>query len=453
MTDRTAPFCTTAIRIAGYSAISYVVGYSSQLVDIFWVAKVSTGAPTAVAFVATFFAVVLTLNEVVGVGSVAVISRAKGNGNKAATILAIVQTLFLKLVLGVVMVLLFRWFVVYGLPVFDLHQVTAGFVRQYAGVIWLSLLLIPLNATLLTTLRIFDRARTTAWISAVALAANAVLTPLLIFGGAGIGGDFAGLGLAGAAWASVIVESLVLVVSFSMLKRCVIGGALRDIRWHCDLSLYRKLLLIGLPVAGVVLLLNIEQMIITAIVVQHPIAISDGFGIGQRIFALLYISTTGVAIGVAVVTGEAIGQRDYRVVAQQTPVVLNSLLAFAFWPLAAVFMCAGLLLELFTANSSTIDTGAVYLRFMVVTMVFYIAGSVVTGVFEGAGKNLPVLFAAAAVYLLVEFPLLAWIATNPHVALNWVWGIVLCSAALQSVLLFRLFAGRHWTSSVELANR
>jgi putative MATE family efflux protein len=453
LTDNPAAFRTAAIRIAGYSAISYVVGYSSQLVDIFWVAGISAGAPTAVAFVATFFAVVLTLNEVAGVGSVAVISRAKGSGDSAAATLAIMQTLFLKLVLGVVMVLLFWLFVLYGLPMFDLHQVTAGYIREYAGVIWLSLLLIPLNATLLTTLRIFDKARTTAWISVAALAANAVLTPLLIFGSVAMGGDFAGLGLAGAAWASIIVESLVLVVTFSMLKSSVIGGSLREVQWRCDLPLYRRLLLIGLPVAGVVLLLNIEQMIITSIVVQQPIAISDGFGIGQRIFALLYISTMGVSIGVAVVTGEAIGRGDFQVVAQQTPAVFKSLLTFACWPLAAVFVCAGLVLELFTSNADTIATGAVYLRFMSVAMVFYIAGSVVTGVFEGAGKNIPVLFAAAVVYLLVDFPLLAWVAQYPPVALKWVWGIVLCSVALQSLVLFRLFAGRYWSSSVESASR
>lgn len=443
MTTKDDSFRSTAIRIAGYSAISYVVAYSSQLVDIFWVARLSSGAPTAVAFVATVFAVALTLNEVVGVSSVAIISRAKGAGDKKSTALAILQTLCMKLVLGLVMVLVFLLFIKLALPLFTLDEIISGYIREYASVIWLSLVLIPINATLLTTLRIFDKARFTAWISVAALCSNALLTPLLIFGYR----EFAGFGVAGAAWSSIIVEAMVLVVAFSVLQNRVIGSALRQARLRVDLPLYRDLLLIGLPVAGMVLLLNLEQVLITSIVVQQPVAVSDGFGIGQRLFGLLFISTVGISLGVAVVTGEALGRGDWQLVAQEVPAVLKKILCFALVLLVGVWLFSGMIMGLFTTHVVTIAAGALYLRFMAVAMMFYVAYSVFAGVFEGAGKNLPILYAAAVVYLVVEFPLLA-VAGKAQLGLLSVWIIVLTSVMLLSLILGWLFVRRYWATSV-----
>ena len=425
--------------------MSYVVAYSSQLIDIFWVARLNPGAPTAVAFVATVFAVALTLNEVVGVSSVAVISRAKGVGDTAATALVVLQTLVLKLALGIVMVLLFWGFLKYGLPGYQLEATTLAYIREYASVIWMSLILVPLNATLLTTLRIFDQARLTAIISIVALSLNALLTPLLIFGVLKFGGQFGGFGLVGAAWSSILVEALVFLVAYLKLRSTVADGAFHFSRLRFDAGLYKDLLLIGLPVAGVVLMLNIEQMFITAIVVQQPVAVSDGFGIGQRLFGLLFISTMGVSLGIAVVAGEAIGRGDQQVITRETPQVLKRILMFSCVVLAMVFLWVQPLMSVFASHPETVAAGAVYLRFMAVAMAFYIIYSVFSGVFEGAGKNLPLLAAASVVYLCFEFPLLWMIARHPQPQLLWVWIVVLISIALLAAILGWMFSRRYWT--------
>ena len=59
--------------------------------------------PTAIAIVSTIFVTVLTLNEVIGVGSVAVISQAKGSGDKSRTASVVLQTLLMKFLMGVLM--------------------------------------------------------------------------------------------------------------------------------------------------------------------------------------------------------------------------------------------------------------------------------------------------------------------------------------------------------------
>ncbi len=433
-------FTASTLRIAWYSTISYVVSYSSQLVDMFWVAKLSVGVPTAIAIVSTIFVTVLTLNEVVGVGSVAVISQAKGVGNNARTASVVLQTLLMKFLMGALMACGFVLFLRFGLHWYGLDPVIEGYVRDYGFVIWPSLILVPVSASVLTALRILNEAKSTAWISIAALSMNAMLTPLLIFGY----GSVPALGVSGAAWATIIVDAIVLFIG---LRRLLFNRAGIRFSWRAaqfEAAVYRHLLFIGMPVAGMVFLMNAEQLIITAIVAQQAVSISDGFGIGQRLFGVLYISTMGMGIGMAVTAGEAIGAGRYDLLKRAVwPVLARLMLAMAaVCSVVAVF--APLILAVFTTDPVAIDTGVVYLRFMAVAMLFYCAQSVFHGVFTGAGRNMPMLLAAMVTYLCIEFPLLWWLSQAFAGQLPLLWLVVLVSTLLLALALGWLFLQNHW---------
>ena len=433
-------FTSKTLRIAWYSTISYVVSYSSQLVDMFWVAKLSAGMPTAIAIVSTIFVTVLTLNEVIGVGSVAVISQAKGSGDKSRTASVVLQTLLMKFLMGVLMAAGFLVFVRYGLHLYNLDPQIESYILAYSNVIWLSLILVPVSASVLTALRILNEARSTAWISMAALSMNMVLTPSLIFGY----GQLPALGVVGAALATIIVDAIVLSIG---LRRLLFNSAGIRFSWPAarfELSVYRDLLLIGMPVAGMVFLLNAEQLIITAIVAQQAVSISDGYGIGQRVFGLLYISTMGIGIGVAVTAGEAIGAGQYELLKR----AIRGVLARSLFVMAAVCTMVAFLaptiLSVFTADPVAIQTGVVYLRFMAVAMLFFCAQSVFHGVFTGAGRNVPMLLAALVTYLCIEFPLLWWFNQMYSGHLSLLWCAVLFSTLLLALALGWLFRRNYW---------
>lgn len=436
----THAFCSNTLRVAWYSTISYVVSYSSQLVDMFWVAKLGAGVPTAIAIVSTIFVTVLTLNEVVGVGSVAVISQAKGRGDSRRTAAVVMQTLLMKFLMGVVMASGFLLFLRVGLPWYQLDPIIAGYVLDYGYVIWLSMILVPVSASVLTALRILNDAKSTAWISMMALSLNAILTPLLIFGFAGL----PALGVAGAAWATIIVDAIVLSIGLRRLTNNSAGIRLRWQPGQFERRVYRDLLLIGLPVAGIVFLMNAEQLILTAIVAQQAVSISDGYGIGQRLFGLLYISTMGMGIGVAVTAGEAIGAGQFALLKHGIWPVLIRLLSVTAAVCAMVGIFAPGILGLFIDDSTAVQAGTLYLRFMAVAMLFFCAQSVFHGVFTGAGRNGPMLAAALVTYAGFEFPLLWWLSRTYPGTLLLLWGTVLMSTLLLAIALAWLFRHNYW---------
>ena len=151
--DRSRRFQQGAARIAAFASLSYAVDYSFQLVDIFWVARLGAGAPTAIAIASSALFLVLALNEVVGAGTVPLFTQTAGTGNRERTGLVILQALFVKLVLGAVMALIFGAFMLWMAPRYDIDAATRSHLGAYGKVIWLLLLFVPVYSTMMTALR------------------------------------------------------------------------------------------------------------------------------------------------------------------------------------------------------------------------------------------------------------------------------------------------------------
>lgn len=433
-------FQRLAARISAFSAISYAIAYSSQLIDIFWVSRLGPGAPTAIAIVSALFLIILTLNEVIGVSSVALLSQSQGIGDKQRSSELIVQALCLKFVFGVAMATAFLLAISHWANWYTTDAEIQALVLKYSNFIWLSLIFTPVMATALTVLRIIGDEKKTAFISFAALAINAALTPLFIFGGFG----FDGLGISGAAIATVLTELSITAVAIGLVVYNRAGLKLSIARLRWEPALYRDFILIGLPIAGVMLLTNLERALITSVVARHPVEVSDGFAIGIRIFTFFVMGTFGIALGTAVAAGQEIGRGRNDTVQNETPAFALSVALAVLMLYAPVLLFAESVIALFTDNETTIAAGATYLQFMCLAVVLYGVYFVYNGPFEGAGRNKPVLAVAVVAYLCIEFPLLFVIEYFLDSNLMLVWSTVLLAIACNVAGIWVLFGRGRW---------
>tara|TARA_B100000780_G_C21093827_1_gene440974 strand:+ start:399 stop:1739 length:1341 start_codon:yes stop_codon:yes gene_type:complete len=434
-------FRRSASRISFFASISYVVDYSFQLVDIFWVAKIGLGAPTAIAIISSVFFLVLALNEIIGVSTVPLFSQAVGSGDHERAGLMILQSIMAKLVLGLLMVLSFAVFLNFLAPLYDVTPETADYLHAYGGVIWMSLVLVPVYSTMMTALRTIGEESKTAWISGAALLLNALLNPVFIFGV----GQFDGLGIAGAAWATVFAQLFAMTTASYFLRKNRLGievFAVRHMTWQSEI--YFKLVLIGLPVGGVMILYNLEQAAITALVTAFPAAVSDGYGIGARIFGFLFMANFGIAVGVSVTVGHYIGREELDVVQDNLPGFVLLSVSTIFMIAAVVFFTGFKIMSLFTENSIAIATGGEYLRYMAVAICLLCTLYSINGAFEGSGRNLPILFVALCMYLGVEFPLIYYFTHSDGFELADVWIAVIAASLFGAIITSWLFHRGWW---------
>ncbi len=434
-------FNRSAGRISAFALVSYAVDYSFQLVDIFWVSKLGSGAPTAIAIISSVLFLILALNEIIGVGTVALFSQAFGSGDKSKTGEVILQGLLLKGALGMGMALVFLAFLYLGAPRYPVDAHTMTYIHEYGLVICLSLVIVPVYSTMMTAMRAIGDAEKTAAISIVALALNAVLNPLLIFGFEKV----PAMGIAGSAWATIIAQVFAIISATYFLvtnPHKIPIFTRRNLAWQ--LPLYRKLIMIGLPIGGVAILYNLEQAVITAIVATFPQTISDGYSVGARIYGFLFMANFGISAGVSVTVGHHIGRGQINQVQQSLPwfTVLSTL---AMTPVSLlVFIYADEVTASFLSNPVSIEAGASYLHFMTIAILLLCVVSSINGAFEGAGRNLPVFAVAVTTYLCVEAPLVAYFLLSPDFLLNELWAAIVFTAFCSAALSTWLFHRRWW---------
>jgi len=417
------------------------VDYSFQLVDIFWVSQIGTGAPTAIAVVSSIFFLILSVNEIIGVSSVAVFSHRFGEGDLELTGEAIFHTLVLKTLLGLLSAFVFVLAIRFGLSAYDLTEVETTYTLEYASVIWLSLLLVPVYSSMMTALRAVGEAAITSMISIAALIVNIVVNPILIFGFFGV----PELGISGAAWATVLAQIVAMGMCLLVIVRNRASIPVLQktyLRWQPQL--YSNLVLIGLPVGGIMLLYNLEQAIVTALVSRSAPDVSDGYGIGARIFGLLFIVNFGISLGVSVTVGHALGRARPDLIRRSLPrlsVMTASVVASV--SLLTVYF-GGTILAWFSDVPETIASGTTYLHFMAVANlalgILYCFG----GVFEGAGRNMPPLKVSVIMYLLVEFPILGVIWVLDPGDLRWIWSATVVACVLGAGLMILQFHSGTW---------
>ncbi|MCP4195625.1 MAG: MATE family efflux transporter [Proteobacteria bacterium] len=434
-------FRVNASKIALFSSISYVVDYSFQLVDIFWVAKIGEGAPTAIAIISSVFFLVLALNEIVGVSTVPLFSQAVGSGNKDNAGLVMMQSILAKVVLGCLIALLFVGFLIFIAPLYPLSPEVFDFLYSYGWIIWISLVVVPVYSTMMTALRNVGEGSKAALISCLAFSVNIILNPLFIFGV----GEFNGMGIAGAAWATVLAQLLAMVAAIYYLRRNCMGINIfssRFLVWRPEI--YSKLVLIGLPVGGIMILFDLEQAGIAALVASFEDAVSDGFGIGTRVFGLLFMLNFGIAVGISVTVGQHVGRGEFNIVRRHLPsFVMMSTLAVAAIA-TVVFIFSYDIISLFTTNPISVTTGGEYLRYMSVAICLLCILYSLNAAFEGTGRNLPILIVSVFMYLGVELPLIYFFAQLPGFELSDIWTSVFVATLIGVVVTSWIFHLGWW---------
>jgi putative MATE family efflux protein len=271
-----------------------------NLVDTAFVGRLGTEELAAISFT---FPVVLVINSLaggLGVGASAVISQAIGKGDRYR-----VQRLTTdSLALAVMVVAVFS---LVGLvtidPLFRLLGATPEvlpLIRQYMTLWYIGVIFVVIPMVGNAAIRATGDTKTPAIIMMVAAGVNLALDPLLIFGV----GVFPGLGLTGAALATVIARAITLIASLWVLVRRERMVIWSKPKFEEVLKSWKQVLYVGLPAAGTNVLVPISAGIITGMVAAYGPEAVAALGVGTRIESL----GLGVIMALASVLTPFVGQ-------------------------------------------------------------------------------------------------------------------------------------------------
>ena len=427
-----------------------------NLADTFWLGLYSTKALAAISFGFPMVFLLISLGMGLSVAGSVLVAQHTGAGEEREAEYAASQTMSLSLGAAVVLGLVGYLFVGPFLDLLGASPEVLPLATGYMQIISLGLVFMFGFFVFIALMRGYGDTVTPMLVMFGSVVLNILIDPFLIFGftanplfgmlGArGLEASlfaatgYTGSGIEGAAVATVFSRSLALVVGLAVMFSGRRGVQIRLSQMRPDLGFARRLLRIGVPatIEGTGRALSVNLMLF--VVGLFPTTVVAAYGIGVRVFSVIFLPAIAVGRGVETMTGQNIGaekpDRAARA-ARFAAVVMFAILSAAG---VVAFVAAEPIIGIFTTDREVIEVGAAFLHYVAPTFGFIGIMRSYTGSFRGAGRTLTA--AAISVFMLgvVRLPLAAFAVTYFPVTLG-SSGIWLAFAVSNVVGAFTAYA-------------
>lgn len=381
-------------------AVSMAVNALYNIVDSFFVAKMSSSAMTALSLLFPVQNFVHAAAVGFGIGINAVIAFYMGAGKtdeadraaSSGTVLSILH----GLVLMVVCIAVMPWF----MSMFSSDAQTIEYGIAYTGVLFL---FAPMDCTAMALEKIFQstgRMKSTMFCLATGCIINIILDPLMIFGI----GPFPEMGIKGAALATGIGQTLPVLIYFIMYRMDPLPVKFRLKYWKPKLYIMKKLYSVGNAAALNIALPSVQVSVLNGILASYSAGYVFVLGVYYKLQTFLYLSANGVVQGIRPLVGYNYGAGEHSRVKE---IVRTSTVLVAAIMVAGTIVCqlmAGELMGIYTGDAQIIALGAPALRIISAGFIISSVSVVLSGALEGLSKGNASLVISLIRYIVFILP-------------------------------------------------
>ena len=372
-----------------------------NLVDAYFVGKLGTRQLAAMGFTFPVIMIVISLGLGIGTGASSLISRAIGQGDhqrvRRLTADTALLSLFSSILISVIGLLSMR-------PVFSFlgaDQDMLPLIMEYMGVWYIGLVFVIVPMVNNHAIRAAGDTLFPALIMIFSAVLNIILDPIFIFGYFGV----PRMELAGAALATVIARSLTLIASFLIIhyREHMMEFSLPG--WPDLIKSWRGLLRIGIPAAGVNLLVSVSVAVVTRLVSVSGEAVVAAYGVAHKLEAFCLHIYMALGSVLAPFTGQNWGARNYKRVSEALSLSFHFSWIFGLAVTAVLAVFAGGLMRLFNKDPQVIEAGRLFL--CVVPVSFGAEGIIMfsSTVFSALGHPLISIIMVGMRMLIVFLPI------------------------------------------------
>lgn len=381
-------------------AVSMAVNALYNIVDSFFVAKMSSSAMTALSLLFPVQNFVHAAAVGFGIGINAVVAFYMGAGKtdeadraaSSGTVLSILHGLILMVICIAVM----PWF----MSMFSSDTQTIDYGIAYTGVLFL---FAPMDCTAMALEKIFQstgRMKSTMFCLATGCIINIILDPLMIFGI----GPFPEMGIKGAALATGIGQTLPVLIYFIMYRMDPLPVKFRLKYWKPKLYIMKKLYSVGNAAALNIALPSVQVSVLNGILASYSAGYVFVLGVYYKLQTFLYLSANGVVQGIRPLVGYNYGAGEHSRVKE---IVRTSTVLVAAIMVAGTIVCqlmAGELMGIYTGDAQIIALGASALRIISAGFIISSVSVVLSGALEGLSKGNASLVISLIRYIVFILP-------------------------------------------------
>jgi len=409
-----------------------------NLADTFWLGQHSTEALAAVSFAFPIIFFLISLGIGISIAGSILVAQFSGAGKENNADLAASQT-FLYASIFAIIVSLIGYVIAEDLIIFlGAEEEVIPLAKDYLETIMLGMIFLFGFSVFTSLLRGYGDTITPMIIMFVSVTLNIIIDPFLIFGWF----VFPELGVQGAAIATLISRGLGFMLGLAILLKGMKGLQISLRNMWPDLEFLKKTIKLGVPASFELTARSLSVNAILLIVGLFPTTIVAAYGVGIRIYSVIYLPAIAISRAVETMTGQnkGAGKID-RAIKTNYLASKVMFIALSMLGIITVLFAPGIM-SIFSDDSEVISVGVEFLRILGISFGFIGITRAFTGGLRGAGKTMSAALVAIASLWLIRVPLAGF--SSQIIQETGIWIAFAVSNIIGAALAYLVFKKNNW---------
>lgn len=419
-----------------------ILNFLIGIVDIYVAGLISPMVQAAVGFVTQLYFLVIIVANAISIGTLALVSRAIGAGNRARALEISRQSLIFSLFITLIMMTVFlAWnreiIAIAGFPA-EIRGIAETFLRIFTFALGPNYILIIASSIFRASGEVKKPLLAMALVSIL----NIVGDFALVFGFPPIPAlGYSGIALSGAL--SITAGTAACLIMFTSPQW---SGIYKD-KWRISFDLIRAITRIGWPAAVLQMSWNFATIIIYNILShlkKENIVALAALANGLRIEAIIYLPAFALNMAASVLVGQNLGAgspgRAERLAWMTAWAGVGIMTSMAL----IVFIWADFFASLVAQDRDVLEETVRYLRITMISEPFLALSLVLGGGLQGAGDTRSTMWVAFISMWLIRLPLAWLLSLNLGLGPAGVWSAMTFSMVMQGLMMSWRFRQGKW---------
>ena len=406
-----------------------------NIVDMLFIGRLGGDAIAGVAFNMPIFFLMLGLTMGLGSGVTASIARLIGQKNKSGADNSAEHAIAMAACISGVFTLLGLYYGKDILAIFGAEGNILTLGWDYLSMIVLGLPFMVFSGFFRSILAGEGDMKFPMLVAGLGTILNIILDPIFIFNLEDYGNIGLGMGVKGAALATVVSQLSVFLIFIYMLF----------IKEHAYISFNLKafspskiilwdIVKVGLPASLSMIIMAVGQGVFNKILIQYSSQTVAAYQVAGRLDMLIFLPIFAIAGALTTLVGMFYGAKEIRALNQIIRYGIISAFFITLVSSAFVYLFADIFSSWFTRDQEIIDVSVGFLRLL--SFIYPLVAIAITSgrVMQGLGKGLPVLIITIIRVLGISAPLAIYFSFILQKPVEWNWYAMMVAAAVSFII-------------------
>lgn len=420
------PIFSTLTRLALPIMGTSLIQMAYNLTDMIWIGKMGAGAVAAVGSAGMYMWLSNGVSTLARMGGQVCLGQAIGSSRQEDAKQYALGTIQLGILFGLIFGIIS---LVFYKPMISFFGLTSPEVIQQAEVyliITCGLVVINfLNQIFTSLMTAMGDSHHPFIATTIGLVLNVVLDPLFIF-------TF-GMGVAGAAIATVLAQIVVLIFMIIYVKKDTYVFSNFKIRTKIKMPIFKKILKIGFPVSIQSMTFTFISMIIARFIAGYGDVAIAVQKVGSQIESISWMSAEGFGNALSAFVAQNYGASQMSRVKKGTSSAVKVCALWGLFTTAVLIFLPQFIFQIFISEKDVIPLGVDYLRILGVSQLFMCIELTLAGALNGLGKTFIPSFVSISLTAL-RIPMIILLSAT-FLGLNGIWWSISITSILKGIVI------------------